>query len=83
MEVRHMANKKNSAPARFCRLACQGCEKNTGNQFRMELFTTCATPRSSPRAVTLIIGYPLAYALVHARNVALKSVILVIAVTPL
>jgi len=32
---------------------------------------------------TLIIGYPLAYALVHARNVALKSVILVIAVTPL
>ena len=32
---------------------------------------------------TLIIGYPLAYALVHARNVALKSAILVIAVTPL
>src|SRR5262249_46293133 len=32
---------------------------------------------------TLIVGYPLAYALVHARNVALKSVILVIAVTPL
>src|SRR6195256_5818464 len=33
--------------------------------------------------VTLIVGYPLAYALVHARNVALKSAILVIAVTPL
>src|SRR5246500_4013332 len=32
---------------------------------------------------TLIVGYPLAYALVHVRNVALKSVILVIAVTPL
>ena len=32
---------------------------------------------------TLVVGYPLAYALVHARNVALKSVILVIAVTPL
>jgi len=32
---------------------------------------------------TLIIGYPLAYALVHARNVALKSAILVITVTPL
>src|SRR5712692_7451295 len=32
---------------------------------------------------TLILGYPLAYALVHARNVALKSVILVITVTPL
>src|SRR5215510_177778 len=32
---------------------------------------------------TLIVGYPLAYALVHARNVALKSAILVIAVTPL
>ena len=32
---------------------------------------------------TLIIGYPLAYALVHVRNVALKSTILVIAITPL
>src|ERR1700724_417329 len=32
---------------------------------------------------TLVIGYPLAYALVHARNVALKSAILVITVTPL
>jgi putative spermidine/putrescine transport system permease protein len=32
---------------------------------------------------TLIVGYPLAYALVHTRNVALKSAILVIAVTPL
>src|SRR5262245_11760669 len=32
---------------------------------------------------TLIVGYPLAYALVHARNVALKSAILVISVTPL
>src|SRR5438105_15181760 len=32
---------------------------------------------------TLIVGYPLAYALVHARNVALKSAILVIAVIPL
>src|SRR5260370_41030598 len=32
---------------------------------------------------TLIAGYPLAYALVHARNLTLKSVILVIAVTPL
>src|SRR4249920_1487442 len=32
---------------------------------------------------TLVIGYPLAYALVHARNVALKSTILVITVTPL
>src|SRR5262249_16367113 len=32
---------------------------------------------------TLIVGYPLAYALVHARNVALKSAILVITVTPL
>src|ERR1700756_1275167 len=31
----------------------------------------------------LLVGYPLAYALVHVRNVALKSVILVIAVTPL
>jgi putative spermidine/putrescine transport system permease protein len=32
---------------------------------------------------TLIVGYPLAYALVRARNVALKSAILVITVTPL
>jgi putative spermidine/putrescine transport system permease protein len=32
---------------------------------------------------TLIVGYPLAYALVHARKVALKSAILVITVTPL
>src|SRR5260221_13015176 len=32
---------------------------------------------------TLIVGYPLAYALVHARNVTLKSAILVITVTPL
>src|SRR6266404_7075294 len=32
---------------------------------------------------TLIVGYPLAYALVHARNVTLKSAILVIVVTPL
>ena len=32
---------------------------------------------------TLIVGYPLAYALVHARSVALKSTILVITVTPL
>jgi len=32
---------------------------------------------------TLIVGYPLAYALVHVRNVALKSAILVITVTPL
>src|SRR5437588_1536371 len=32
---------------------------------------------------TLVVGYPLAYALVHARNAALKSTILVIAVTPL
>src|SRR6266581_3111931 len=32
---------------------------------------------------TLIVVYPLAYALVHARNVALKSAILVIAITPL
>jgi putative spermidine/putrescine transport system permease protein len=33
--------------------------------------------------VTLIAGYPLAFVLVHARRAALKSVILVIAVTPL
>jgi putative spermidine/putrescine transport system permease protein len=32
---------------------------------------------------TLVVGYPLAYALVHARNGALKSAILVITVTPL
>jgi putative spermidine/putrescine transport system permease protein len=32
---------------------------------------------------TLLVGYPLAYALVHARHVALKSAMLVIAVTPL
>jgi len=32
---------------------------------------------------TLLVGYPLAYALVHVRHVALKSAILVIAVTPL
>jgi len=33
--------------------------------------------------VTLIAGYPLAFVLVHARRAALKSAILVIAVTPL
>ena len=32
---------------------------------------------------TLILGYPLAFALVHARSVVLKSAILVITVTPL
>jgi putative spermidine/putrescine transport system permease protein len=32
---------------------------------------------------TLIVGYPLAYALVNARNVAVKSIILIIVVTPL
>jgi putative spermidine/putrescine transport system permease protein len=32
---------------------------------------------------SLITGYPIAYALVHARNVALKSTILVIAIIPL
>ena len=32
---------------------------------------------------TLVVGYPLAYALVHARKAALKSAILVITVTPL
>jgi putative spermidine/putrescine transport system permease protein len=32
---------------------------------------------------TLILGYPLAFALVHARSVALKSAILVITVSPL
>src|SRR5712672_539411 len=31
----------------------------------------------------LIVGYPLAYALVRARHVALKSAILVITITPL
>ncbi|EWY37822.1 ABC transporter permease [Skermanella stibiiresistens SB22] len=33
--------------------------------------------------ITLLLGYPLAYALVRTRNKALKSVILIIAVTPL
>jgi putative spermidine/putrescine transport system permease protein len=33
--------------------------------------------------VTLILGYPLAYALVHVRNSAVKSLILVITLTPL
>lgn len=33
--------------------------------------------------LTLIVGYPLAYALVHARNAVAKSIILVIVVTPL
>jgi putative spermidine/putrescine transport system permease protein len=33
--------------------------------------------------VTLVVGYPLAYALVRVRSAALKSAILVIAVTPL
>ncbi len=33
--------------------------------------------------VTLLIGYPVAYALVHARNVLIKSIILVVVVTPL
>ena len=33
--------------------------------------------------ITLIVGYPLAYALVHARSIAVKSTILVITVTPL
>ena len=32
---------------------------------------------------TLVLGYPLAFALVHARSVVLKSAILVITVTPL
>src|ERR1700741_4225321 len=32
---------------------------------------------------TLIVGYPLAYALVRTQNVLLKSAILVIAITPL
>ena len=34
-------------------------------------------------ASTLIVGYPLAYALVHVRNAVIKSIILVIVVTPL
>jgi putative spermidine/putrescine transport system permease protein len=34
-------------------------------------------------AFTLIVSYPIAYALVHARNRAVKAVILVIAITPL
>ncbi|HEY7661608.1 MAG TPA: ABC transporter permease [Xanthobacteraceae bacterium] len=34
-------------------------------------------------AFTLVLGYPLAYALVHAGNIALKSAILVITVSPL
>jgi putative spermidine/putrescine transport system permease protein len=33
--------------------------------------------------LTLVVGYPLAYALVHVRSAILKSTILVIAVTPL
>jgi putative spermidine/putrescine transport system permease protein len=33
--------------------------------------------------ISLVLGYPLAFALVRARSVALKSVILVIALTPL
>jgi putative spermidine/putrescine transport system permease protein len=32
---------------------------------------------------SLLLGYPLAYALVHARSMAWKSVLLVVAVTPL
>jgi putative spermidine/putrescine transport system permease protein len=34
-------------------------------------------------AAALIVGYPLAYALVHVRNALAKSVILIIVVTPL
>jgi putative spermidine/putrescine transport system permease protein len=34
-------------------------------------------------ASTLVIGYPLAYKLVHARSAVIKSIILVIVVTPL
>lgn len=34
-------------------------------------------------AITLLVGYPLAYALVRAQNVVLKSAILVIVITPL
>ena len=33
--------------------------------------------------LSLVLGYPLAYALVHAENLSLKSLILIIAVTPL
>jgi putative spermidine/putrescine transport system permease protein len=33
--------------------------------------------------ISLVLGYPLAYALVHTRNLALKSAILIITVTPL
>jgi putative spermidine/putrescine transport system permease protein len=33
--------------------------------------------------ISLVLGYPLAYALVRTRNVALKSAILIITVTPL
>jgi putative spermidine/putrescine transport system permease protein len=33
--------------------------------------------------ISLVLGYPLAYALVHTRNLALKSAILIISVTPL
>jgi putative spermidine/putrescine transport system permease protein len=33
--------------------------------------------------ITLLVGYPIAYALVHARNVLIKSIILVVVVTPL
>jgi putative spermidine/putrescine transport system permease protein len=34
-------------------------------------------------ASTLVVGYPLAYALVHIRNALAKSIILIIVVTPL
>ena len=34
-------------------------------------------------ATTLVVGYPLAYALVHVRNALAKSAILIIVVTPL
>src|ERR1700712_3747558 len=34
-------------------------------------------------AISLLLGYPLAYALVRARNAITKSVILIIVVTPL
>ncbi|MBO0757671.1 MAG: ABC transporter permease [Bradyrhizobiaceae bacterium] len=33
--------------------------------------------------ISLVLGYPLAYALVHTRNLAVKSAILIITVTPL
>lgn len=33
--------------------------------------------------VTLLLGYPIAYALVRTQNVALKSIILIVSVTPL